>query len=84
MSRSGARRGGLILTYQCDTHDCDLLGDNFSVDEMHEELVRTVEKEEINDKLRREYRNRIKHIYNFLKEDYSEYYAVGLRKVKDE
>ena len=45
MPRSGERRGGRILTHQRDTHDCDLLGDDFSVDEMHEELVRTTEKE---------------------------------------
>ena len=62
---SGARRGGRIHAHQRDTHDCNLLGDDFSVDEMHEELLRTTEKEEINDKLRREYRNRIKHIYIF-------------------
>ena len=51
---------------------------------MHEELVGTTEKEETNDKLRREYRNLIKHIYNFLMEDYPEYYAIVVRKVKDE
>ena len=51
---------------------------------MHEELVRTTEKEETNDKLRREYRNRIKHIYSFLMEYYPDYYAIGVRKVKDE
>ena len=48
---------------------------------MHEELVRTTEKEGINDKLRREYRNRIKHIYNFLKAEYPYYYAIVVRKV---
>ena len=32
MPRSGARRGGHIFTHQQDTHNCDLLGDESSVD----------------------------------------------------
>ena len=51
---------------------------------MHEELVRSTEKEEIKDKLRREYINQINHIYNFLKEVYPYYYVIGVRKVIDE
>ena len=62
----------------------DILGVDVVVDELHEELVRTIEKEEINDKLWKEYRNRIKHIYVFLKEKYPEYYAIGVITVSED
>ena len=47
-------------------------------------MVRTTDKEEINDKLQKEYCNRIRHIYVFLKENYPEYYAIGVLKVSED
>ena len=44
--RAGQQRGGgRIRTHQRDTYDCDILRADVVVDEMHEELVRTTEKE---------------------------------------
>ena len=63
MSRSRAREGVVFSPIGEDTNDYDLLVDVLSVDKMHEESVRTTEKEEINYELRTEYRNRIKRIY---------------------
>ena len=51
---------------------------------MHEELIRTTKKEDINEKPRKEYRNRIRHIYVFLKEKYPEYYTIGVIKVSED
>ena len=63
-----------------DTNDgVPVLGDDLRVNKMHVNLVRTTEKEDINQTLRREYRNRIGHIYTFLETEYPDYYAVGIR-----
>ena len=42
-----------------------LLGKEMAIEENHQISVRDTEKEEINQRLRIEYRNRIKHIYSF-------------------
>ena len=83
MARGGHR--GRIHTHQRDTNDAIIvLGDKFLVDHEHQEMVQTIEKLEINEKLQREYRNRISHIYKFLEGKYPGYYAVGVRVLTEE
>ena len=72
-------------THQHDTNDtAQVLGNAILVDHEHQEMVRTTEKLEINEKLQREYRNRISHIYKFLEGKYPDYYAVGVRVLTKE
>ena len=63
---SGRRRqAGRIRTCDRDTNDgVELLGNDVTIDNVHEVMVRRTEKLEINVKLQNEYRNRISHIHN--------------------
>ena len=82
---SGRRRqAGRIRTCDRDTNDIvELLGNDVSIDNAHQVMVRSTEKLEINQKLQNEYRNRISHIYKFLETHYPDYYAVGVRFLTD-
>ena len=82
---SGRRRqAGRIRTCDRDTNDIvELLGNDVSIDDAHQVMVRSTEKLEINQKLQNEYRNRISHIYKFLETHYPDYYAVGVQFLTD-
>ena len=56
---SGRRRqAGRIRTCDRDTNDIvELLGNDVSIDDAHQVMVRSTEKLEINQKLQNEYRN---------------------------
>ena len=82
--RGNRARSGRIHIHDRETNDVQILGDELMVNEVHQEQVRTTEKEEINGTLRREYRNRIRHIYEFLQRTYPGYYEVGVRAITDE
>ena len=88
MSRGQVQRrsgGGRIYPHERDTNDtAPVLGSTLDVDDAHLELVRETESEFINDRLRKEYRNRISHIYKFWQEQYPDYYEVGVRNLTDD
>ena len=74
---SRRRQAGRIRTCDRDTNDrVDLLGNNVTIDDAHQIMVRSTEKLEINVKLQNEYRNRISHICKFLEIHYPDYYVV--------
>ena len=51
------------------------------LDEVHSELVKVTEKEEVSDSLCCNYWNRLSHIMDFWEDQYPNYYAVGVRKL---
>ena len=53
------------------------------VAEEHYEEIRVTEAQQMEDKTRREYRNRIKHIYRWWMETYPAYFEVGTRTLSE-
>ena len=74
--------GGCIYPHERITNDtAPVLGSTLDVDDAHLELVRETESEFINDRLCKEYRNRISHVYKCRQEQYPDYYEVGVRNL---
>jgi hypothetical protein len=56
-----------------------IIGANIAVDQAHVVGIVQTKKASMSDKCRKEYRNRIKHIYRWLMEQYPDYFEVGTR-----
>ena len=80
-----SRRGGRIRPHKRDTGDdnVEILGANIAVPAEHTASVKATERKDLNEKKRRDYRNRIKHIYEWLKIEYPEYYNVGVIELSE-
>ena len=76
------KRKGRIRTHQRDTNNARILGSKLKISESHEDAVRETEKQEIDDSLRKNYQNRLGHIMDFWRENYQNYYSVGVRKLR--
>jgi hypothetical protein len=72
------RSQGRIRPHQRDTDDSVLIiGANITVDESHRQEVARTEANDRKKQTKRDYRNRIKHIYKFLQEKYPAYCEEG-------
>ena len=73
---------GRTRTHDRETDDTQgLLGSSLKIKKQHTIAVIETESKEIDDSLRKNYRNRIQHIIDFLKEKYPKYYKIGVRKL---
>jgi hypothetical protein len=76
---------GRIRPHERDTNDeAAILGAEINVLEQHSSAVQQTESNDLVRDVKRDYRNHIKHIYDFWKEKYPAYYAVGVRELADE
>lgn len=80
----GNRTGGRVRPHERDTNnEAPILGANVEVLEQHSSSVRETEQNDLSVKVKRDYRNRLKHMYTFWKEQYPEYYSVGVRELTE-
>jgi hypothetical protein len=76
---------GCIRPHERDTnYAAAILGADILVLEEHSASVRNTEDQHISLGNKRNYRNRLGHICDFLQERYPEYYAVGVRALSEE
>ena len=81
---SARRSGGRIRPHQRDADDrVEILGANIAVSAEHTASVKATERQDLNEKNKRNYRNRIKHIYEWLKVEYPDYYNVGVIELSE-
>lgn len=79
------RSGGRIRPHERDTNnEAPILGGSIEVSNQHSLAVQETEQNDLDVKVKRNYRNRIKHIYEFFQEMYPDYYAVGVCQLTDE
>lgn len=79
------QRGGRIRPHERETNnEVVILGADVDVLVEHSASVRVTERQGLTLENKRNYRNRIKHIYLFWKEAYPGYYAVGVRELSEE
>ena len=85
MARSSNRaQSGRVRPHERDTNnEAPILGANVEVLEQHSSSVRETEQNDLSVKVKRDYRNRLKHMYTFWKEQYPEYYSVGVRELTE-
>jgi hypothetical protein len=88
MARNNGSRGhhGRIRPHQRDTNDAvPIIGEDIEVTEEHRESVRTTLNNDRGDKTRRNYRNRVKEMCEFLHHNYLDYCgAGGIRELTEE
>lgn len=77
MPRRGAQTGRIYL-HQRDTDDVSqLINANIVITAEHAAAINETNTKEMDDKTRKEYRNRIRHIYRWWMENYPEYFENG-------
>jgi hypothetical protein len=76
---------GHICLHECDTNNAaPILGASVEVLDQHSPAVRQTEQNDLVTSVKRDYRNRLKHIYEFWEENYPEDYAVGVCELTEE
>ena len=76
--------GGRIRPHERDTNDVAVvIGADIAVLEEHSISVRNTEVQHVSKENKRDYRNRLGHIYEFFQERYPAYYAVGVRALTE-
>jgi hypothetical protein len=76
---------GRRRTHERTTNDSDvIIGAALNIDAAHSTEVRRTNKKGTTNRCRRDYRNRIKKVCEFLKANYPEYHAVGVRVLSQE
>ena len=82
------RRGGgsgRILPHQRDTNDATpVIGGNITLRNQHRAAIETTEGKDMEDKCRKDYLNQIRQIYEYLEDEYPEYYEAGTKVLTDE
>lgn len=82
MVSSSRAHNGCIQMHQWHINDVPTLSDTSMVSDVHQEQAWTIDKEEkIINRLRREYMNQIKHIYELLQKTYPYYYEVRIQVI---
>jgi hypothetical protein len=85
MESANRQRGGRIQSHQHEANDnAVILGANLVVQEEHLTSLRNTEQQDIALSVKRNYRNCLMHVYKFWKEEYPEYYAVGVRELTED
>jgi len=78
-------RSGRLPHHLRDTNNkAPILGANVEVLEEHSVAVRETEQNDLAVKVKREYRNRLKEMYEFWQTKYPDYYNVGVNELTDE
>lgn len=83
MARGRSRGRGRVRIHERDTNDVPILGASIEVQEGHQRSVENTEDHEKKDKTRRDHRNRLKAMYEWWKDEYPEYYSVGVKEMTD-
>jgi hypothetical protein len=85
MASANRQRGGRIRSHERETNDnAVILGADLVVQEEHLTSFRNTENQDIALSVKRNYRNRLMHIYKFWKKEYPQYYAIGVRELTEE
>jgi hypothetical protein len=81
-----SQRRGRIQAHERDTNDTvEILGVDIAVSAEHTASVKATERQDLNERNRRNYRNRLKHIYEWLETVYpSKYYNVGVVELSED
>ena len=80
MPRGRGTQSGRIHLHQRDTDDVSqLIHANMAINAEHAAAINETNNKEMDDKTRKEYRNRIRHIYTWWMEHYPDYFEVGTR-----
>ena len=80
MARGGRRSGGRIQLSDRDVDDTTAIIDgDIEIEEVHATDIIETEQSSMEDKTRREYRNRIARIYNWMEKKYPTYFENGTR-----
>ena len=78
------RGGGRIRPHERDTDDsAAILGADLAIQAAHSQEVRNTEQRGLNQRTKRNYRNRIKEMYHFFALNYKDYYSVGVRELSE-
>lgn len=84
MTRRGAQSGRIHL-HQRNTDDAsELIHANMVINAEHAAAIDETNNKEMDDKTRKEYRNRIRHIYRWWMQYYPEYFEIGTRVLTGE
>ena len=76
------RARGRTRAHERETDDTEgLLGSSIEVSAEHTQAVAETESKELSGGLKKNYRNRLNHIMEFLREKYPEYFAAGVREL---
>ena len=76
--------GGRLYPYNRDTNDSvPIIGDNLAGMEDLAECMLDTTKHGMDDKCRKDYRNRLSRIIKYLKSDHPDYYEIGVVKVSE-
>ena len=78
-ARNGRRSGRIRVDERVVDDESPIIGANIAVDQAYVVGIVQTEQASMSDKCRKEYRNRIKHIYRWLMEKYPDYFEVGTR-----
>jgi hypothetical protein len=83
---SSRRAGGRIRPHQRDTGNAniEILGANIAVSAEHRASVKATERQDLNEKNRRDHRNRLKHVYEWLKTEHPDCYNAGVTELTEE
>ena len=86
MTRSSTKKkGGRIHVSDRTVDDkTKIIGDDIEIEDVHTNDIIETEQSAMEDKTRREYRNRIKRIIKWIKRKYPSYYEEGIRILDDE
>ena len=58
-----------------------IIGQDLAINEVHQAAITATEKSQMNDDTRREYRNRLSHIYKWWQNEYPDYYENETREL---
>lgn len=84
MVQRGHHQGGRIRLDQRAVDDsAAIIGENLELNPGHHDDIVATEQQAMNDSTRRDYRNRLQHIYKWWEKEYPEYYENGTRELDD-
>ena len=84
MPRRGNQSGGRIRVHERTVDDgTDILHVGVILADEHTTEITVTEQLQMEDRTRKEYRNRIWHIYRWWMESYPEYFDIGMRKLSE-
>lgn len=76
--------GGRRNAHARPTQDAPIIGEGIAIQEDHVEAVNETKSNDKKTKTKREHRNKLKAIIEFLKDQYPEYYEQGVVEITEE
>ena len=83
-SMSNRRGGGRILTHQRNTDDVPIIGEDIAIGNVHQDAVDDTTTRGMTIQTRRQHRNRLKAMIEWIKKEYPAYYEIGTQNVSPE